>query len=138
MNRAHIEMKLIFTWALMNVKLSSCSRDADGQAPNTIMAYIEANRTNAIVYIGISEATSRIPRSVTSASPGSANADLGPGICICVSVSTGSERMAGRYLGTLGVVTSITINTYQARFGQKRNSQKVRTMKFFHYCLMII
>lgn len=45
MNRANIEMKLIFTWLLMNVKLSSCTDDADGQAPNTIMAYTEANRT---------------------------------------------------------------------------------------------
>ena len=44
MNRANIEMKLIFTWLLKNVKLSSCTDDADGQAPNTIMAYIEANR----------------------------------------------------------------------------------------------
>ena len=39
-NRANIDMKLIFTWLLKNVKLSSCCGDADGQAPNTTMAYI--------------------------------------------------------------------------------------------------
>ena len=49
MNRANIEMKLIFTWLLKNVKLSWCSDDADGQAPNTIMAYIEPNVINAIM-----------------------------------------------------------------------------------------
>jgi hypothetical protein len=45
MNRAKIDMKLIFMRLWRNVKLSSCCGDADGQAPNTIMAYIEANRT---------------------------------------------------------------------------------------------
>ena len=68
MNRANIEMKLIFTWLLKNVKLSSCTDDADGQAPNTIMAYIEANMMNMIVYNGTSELASRITRSVKSAS----------------------------------------------------------------------
>mmetsp|Transcript_12553 Transcript_12553/g.34141 ORF Transcript_12553/g.34141 Transcript_12553/m.34141 type:complete len:266 (-) Transcript_12553:1026-1823(-) len=69
MNRAHIEMKLIFTWLLRNVKLSSCTDDADGQAPNTIMAYIEPNIINTIVYNGTNEPTFRMARSARSASP---------------------------------------------------------------------
>jgi len=77
MNRANIEMKLIFTWLLKNVKLSWCSDDADGQAPKTTMAYIEANMTNPIVYNGTNELCSRILRSVMSASAAGMVTDAG-------------------------------------------------------------
>ena len=94
MNRAKIDMKLVLVRVRRNTKMNSLAEEMDGHAPNTNMVYTEENRTKQIEYIGSSEPSSRIPRSVKSASPTCAVVDAGS-TSVNADSGAGRERMAG-------------------------------------------